>query len=109
MSTKQEEIEDENDTKNVVANQLSKLTIDSTSDITPIDDSFLDESLLSLSSMPGFAKNINFLASRFLLAYLDNQDKRKFLPDKNRFIYYCVDCFFLLGLSILNGAFAARI
>jgi len=50
--TKQEAIEDEKGTKNIVADHLSKLTIDSTSDITPINDYFPDESLPSLSSMP---------------------------------------------------------
>jgi hypothetical protein len=49
---KQEEIEDKKGTENVVADYLSKLTIDSTSDITQIDDYFPDESLLSLSSIP---------------------------------------------------------
>ena len=41
---KQEEIEDEKDTENVVANHLLKLTIDSTSGITTINDYFPDES-----------------------------------------------------------------
>jgi hypothetical protein len=49
---KQEEIEEEKGTENVVMDHLSKLTIDSTSDITPIDDYFPDKSLLSLSSIP---------------------------------------------------------
>jgi hypothetical protein len=70
--TKQEEIEDEKGTKNVVMDHLSKLTIDSTFDIILIDDYFPDESLISLSSMPWFAKNINFLASGFFPAHLDN-------------------------------------
>jgi len=48
----QEEITDEKGTENVVADHLSRLTTDSTSDITPINDYFPDESLLSLSSMP---------------------------------------------------------
>jgi hypothetical protein len=48
---------------------LSRVTTDSTSDITPIDDYFPNKSLLSLSSMPWFAKNINFLASVFLPAH----------------------------------------
>ena len=60
---KQEEIEDEKGTENVVADHLSKLTIDSTFDITPIDDYFPDESLLSLSSIPWSANIDNFLAS----------------------------------------------
>jgi hypothetical protein len=57
----QEEIEDKKGTENVDIDLLSRLTIDSTSDITPIDDYFLDESLLSLSPMPWFANHINFL------------------------------------------------
>jgi hypothetical protein len=65
----QEEFTDEKGTENVDADLLSRLTTDSTSDITPIDDYFPNESLLSLSSMPWFAKNINFLASGFLLAH----------------------------------------
>jgi hypothetical protein len=48
----QEEIKDKKGTENVVADHLSKLTIDSTSNIPPIDDYFPDESLLSLSPMP---------------------------------------------------------
>jgi len=63
MIYSQEEIEDKKGTENVDTDLLSKLTIDPTSNITPIDDYFPDESLLSLSSMPWSAKNINFLAS----------------------------------------------
>ena len=47
--TKKEEIEDEKGTENIVVGHLSKLTIDSTFNITLIDDYFPDESLLSLS------------------------------------------------------------
>ena len=49
MIYSQEEITDKKGTENVDTNLLSRLTIDSTSDITPIDDYFPDESLLSLS------------------------------------------------------------
>jgi len=78
---KQEEIEDKKGTENVVADHLSKLTIDSTSDITPIDDYFPDESSFSIASIPWSANIDNFLASGFLPAHLDTQDKRKFLSD----------------------------
>jgi hypothetical protein len=84
---KQEEIEEEKGTENVIANHLSKLTIDSTSDITPIDDYFLDESPLFIASIPWFANIDNFLASRFLTAHLDTQDKRKFLSDVHNFYW----------------------
>jgi antirestriction protein len=52
MIYSQEQITDEKDTENVDADLLSRVTTDSTSDITLIDYYFSDESLLSLSSMP---------------------------------------------------------
>jgi hypothetical protein len=55
--------------KNVDVDHLSRLTTDSRSDITPIDDYFLNESLLSLSPMPWFANHINFLATGDLPAH----------------------------------------
>jgi len=48
----QEEITDEKGTKNVDVDLLSRVTTDLTSDITPINAYFPNESLLSLSSMP---------------------------------------------------------
>jgi len=61
MIYSQEEITDEKGTKNIVADHLSRLTTNSTSDITPIDDYFHDVSLLSLSSMPCLLKISIFL------------------------------------------------
>jgi hypothetical protein len=81
MIYSQEEINEKKGTDNVVADHLSKLTIDSTSDIPPIDDYFLDESLLSLSPMPWFANFINFLALRDLSAHWSIQEKKKFLNE----------------------------
>jgi hypothetical protein len=95
---KQEEIEDKKGTKNVVANHLSRLTIDSTSDITPIDDYFPDESSLSIASIPWSANIDNFLASGFLPAYWNTNDKRNFLSVVKNFYWddpylfkYCPD------------------
>jgi hypothetical protein len=61
------------------------LTIDSTSYITPIDDYFPEKSLLSLSSMPWFAKNINFLAIGDLPTHWSIEDKGKFLNEMKNF------------------------
>jgi hypothetical protein len=98
---KQDGIEDEKGTENVVTDHLSKLTIDSTSDITPIDDCFPDESSLSIVLIPWFANIDNFLASGFLPAHLNTQDKRKFLSDVKNFYWddpylfkYCPDQIF---------------
>jgi len=57
-------IKDKKDTKNIVADHLLRLTTDSRSDITPIDDYFPDESLLSVTTMPWFANIVSFLVSR---------------------------------------------
>jgi len=98
MIYSQEEITDEKGTENVDADLLSRVTTDSTSNITLIDDYFPNKSLLSLSSMPWFAKNINFLASGFLPAHWSTEDKRKFLSDVQNFYWddpylfkYCPD------------------
>jgi len=56
-------IKDNKGTENVVANHLSILTTDSKSDITPIDEYFPNESLLSVSTLPWFANIVNFLVS----------------------------------------------
>jgi hypothetical protein len=63
MIYSQEEIEDKEGTENIDTDLLSRLTTNSTSSITPIDDYFPDESLLSLSPMSWFANHINFLTT----------------------------------------------
>ena len=62
-------IKDKKGTENVVADHLSRLTIDLKSDITQIDDYFPDESLLYVSILPGFANIVNFLISGQLPAH----------------------------------------
>jgi hypothetical protein len=101
MIYSQEEITDKKGIGNVDTNHLSRLTTDSTSDITPIDDYFPNESILSLSSMPWFAKNINFLAIGDLLTHWSTQEENKFLNEVNKFYWvdpylfkYCHDKIF---------------
>ena len=98
MIYSQKEIKDKKGTKNVIVDQL---TIDSTYDITPIDDYFPDESLLSLSSMPWFANFVNFLATGDLPTHWSTQDKRKFFNKPKNFYWddpylfkYCPDQIF---------------
>jgi hypothetical protein len=98
---KQEEIKDEKGTKNIIANHFSKLTIDLTFDISPIEEYFPGQSSLSIASIPWSANIDNFLASRFLPAHLDTQDKIKFLSDVQNFYWddrylfkYCPDQIF---------------
>ena len=72
-------IKDKKGIKNVVADHLSRLTIDSRSDITPIDDYFPDKSLFFVSTMPWFANIVNFLVSGQLPAHWSTQEKKKVL------------------------------
>jgi len=94
-------IKDKKGTKNIVADHLSRLTTDLKSDITPIDDYFPDESLLSVSTLPWFANIVNFLVSGQLPAHWSTQDKRKFLNEVKNFYWddpylfkYCPDQIF---------------
>jgi len=87
MIYSQEEIKDKKGTDNVVADHLSKLTIDSTFDIPPIDDYFPDESLLSLNLMPWFANFVNFLTLGYFLAHWSTQDKRNVLNEVKNFYW----------------------
>ena len=61
------------------------MTTNLTSDIPSIDDYFPEESLLSHSSMPWFAKNINFPATGDLPAHWSTEDKGKFLNEVKNF------------------------
>jgi len=101
MIYSQEEITDEKGTENVDADILSRVTTNLTSDITPIEDYFPNESLLSLRPMPWFAKNINFLASGFFPAHWSTEDNGKFLNKIKNFYWddpylfkYCPDQIF---------------
>jgi len=94
-------IKDKKDTENVVADHLSRLTIDSTSDITQINDYFPDEYLLFVATMLWFANIVNFLVSGHSLAHWSTQDKRKFLNEVKNFYWddpylfkYCPDQIF---------------
>jgi len=85
---------------------LSKLIIDSTFDITLIDDYFPDESSLFVASIPWFVNIDNFLASGFLPAHWSTQDKRKFLNEVQNFYWddpylfkYCPDQIFRRCIS----------
>ena len=80
-------IKDKKGAKNVVADHLSKLTFEFYTDITPIHDSFPDEFLFSIISMPQYAKIINFLITNKMLLQQNAQEKKKFFVEVNK-IYW---------------------
>jgi hypothetical protein len=70
-------IKDKKGTKKVFADHLSRLTTDSRSDITPIDDYFPDESLLYVCTMPWFANIVNFSCFRTISSSLEYPRQKK--------------------------------
>ena len=55
------EIRNKKDCENVIANHLSCLNLEPSNDI-PINDNFLDEQLLAISSEPWYIDIVNYLA-----------------------------------------------
>lgn len=80
-------IKDKKGIKNVVADHLSKLTYEFCTDITLINDSFLNEFLFSFTSMLWYVDIINFLFISKMSLQWNTQNKKKFLVEVNKF--YC--------------------
>jgi len=94
-------IKDKKGAENVVADHLSRLTPDSSTEITPINDSFPDEFLFSTVTMPWYANIVNFLVTGEMPPQWNAQDKRKFLTEVRKFYWddpylfkYCRDQIF---------------
>jgi hypothetical protein len=73
------EIRDKKGTKNVVADHLSKLTMDFTKDATPISETFCDEQLMHIAHNPApwFADIVNYLVTDQMPLLWGQQDKLK--------------------------------
>jgi hypothetical protein len=82
------EIWDKKGSENVVANRLSRLTVDFTEDTTPISKTFPNEQLMHIAhnSAPWFADIMNYLVTSQMPLHWGQQDKFKFLS--------MVKCFF---------------
>lgn len=70
-------IKDKKGAENVVADHLSRLTSEFCNDITPINDSFPDEFLFSVTSMPWYANIVNFLVTGKMPLQWNAQEKKK--------------------------------
>ena len=91
-------IKDKKGVENVVADHLSRLTTKSSFDITPINDSFPDDFLFSVATIPWFANIVNFLVTGEMASQWTPQDKKKFLTEVRNFYWndpylfkYCPD------------------
>ena len=87
-------IKDKKGAENVVADHLSRLTNESLIDTTPINDSFPDEFLFSVNTMPWYANIVNFLATGKIPSSGANKIRRNFCPkskDSTGMILICLN------------------
>ncbi|XP_038973003.1 uncharacterized protein LOC120105030 [Phoenix dactylifera] len=74
-------IKDKKDLENGVADHLSRLIFEDTTDTPPIGDDFLGEQLFSITSMSWFAHIVNYLVTSEMPSDWNAQDKQKFLTE----------------------------
>ena len=86
-------IKDKKGVENVVADHLSRLVPETTSDDLPIGDTFPDEQLFTLVNCPWYADIINYLVTGQMPPQWTSQQKRKFLVDIKKY-YFDDPCLF---------------
>ena len=74
-------IKDKKGVESVVADHLSRLVLETTSEGLPIGDAFLDEQLFALVHYPWYADIVNYLVTGQIPSQWTSQQKRKFLVD----------------------------
>jgi hypothetical protein len=81
------EIGDKKGTENMVADNLSRLTMDFTEDTTPIYETFPDERLMHTAHNPApwFTDIVNYLVTGQMPLHWGQQDKLKFLSNVKTF------------------------
>ena len=92
-------IKDNKGVENVVADHLSRLTFkDNTINPIPIQDSFPDEQLYFVSSLPWYADIVNYLVTGKIPSQWSSPDKKRFLAIARHFYFddpylfkYCAD------------------
>jgi hypothetical protein len=76
-------------TENVVADHLSRLTMDYTKDVTPISETFLNEQLIHIAHNPApwYVNIVNYLVTGQMPLHWGQQDKLKFLSKVKTFFW----------------------
>ena len=78
---------DKKGVENVVANHLSRLVSETTSEGLPICDTFPDEQLFALVHCPWYADIVNYLVTGKIPSQWTSQQKRKFLVDIKKYYF----------------------
>jgi hypothetical protein len=75
------EIQDKKGSKNMVADHLSRLTVEFTEEAAPIFETFPDEQLIHIAHTPSpwFADIVNYLITSHMPSHWGRQDKSKFI------------------------------
>ncbi|GJZ16222.1 reverse transcriptase domain-containing protein, partial [Tanacetum coccineum] len=83
------EIKDRKGTENVVADHLSRIENDETSDYSEVDDNFPGETLMEISTRdePWFADFANYLVSDIIPKGMTYQQKNKFFSDLKHYFW----------------------
>ena len=71
----------------MVANHLSRLVPEITSEGLPIGDTFHDEQLFALANCPWYANIVNYLVTGQIPPQWTSQQKRKFLVDMKKYYF----------------------
>ncbi|XP_062145315.1 uncharacterized protein LOC133852559, partial [Alnus glutinosa] len=94
------EIRDKKGSENVVADHLSRITVDFTEEAVPISETFPDEQLMHIAHAhsPWFANIVNYLVTGQVPLHWERQDKSKFMYVVKNFFWddpylfkYCPD------------------
>ncbi|GKC78007.1 reverse transcriptase domain-containing protein, partial [Tanacetum coccineum] len=83
------EIKDRKGTKNVVADHLSRIEKDESSDDSEVDDNFLGETLIEINTKdePWFADFANYLVADIIPKGVTYQQKNKFFSDLKHYFW----------------------
>ena len=91
-------IKDKKGVENMVADHLSRLVSETTSEGLPIGDTFPDEQLFALIHCPWYTDIVNYLVTGQIPSQWTSQQKRKFLVDIKKYYFddpylfeYCHD------------------
>jgi hypothetical protein len=98
---------DKKGSKNVVADHLSRITVDFTEEAAPISETFLDEQLMHIAHAhsPWFADIVNYLVTGQMPLHWGRQDKSKFMSMVKNFSRTILTCSSIVPIRSLGDAF----
>ncbi|XP_076890051.1 uncharacterized protein LOC143541013 [Bidens hawaiensis] len=87
------EICDKKGCENVVADHLSRITIEGVDDPKEINEKFSDEQLLVVSTAPWYAHYVNYLATGAIPEFLSKKRRQQFTAQVKQYIWDEPDLF----------------